>query len=81
MANIERGKVIVQNVVNSIFDVRQVPKYITDKKNDNKRVESSSFCLFVGKNNVKSGFKNVHEAAKFVTQNILKYNKKIRRFR
>ncbi len=77
---IERGKVIVQNVANSIFDVRQVPKYTTDKKTDKKRVETSSLCLFIGKNNVKSGFKSVQEAANFVAQNIRKYNKKTRKF-
>ena len=81
MANkTKRGKIIVQNVANSIFDVRQVPKYITDKQTDKKRVESSSLCLFLGKNMVKSGFKNIEEAANFVAQNAQKYNKKSRRF-
>ena len=82
MANksIERGKVIESQVNGTIFDVRQVPKYDVDNRTGKKTMKSSSLCLFIGKHNVKSGFKTVLEAGTFATKNLDKYNKKSRSF-
>lgn len=82
MANksIERGKVIKPNVNGTFFDIRQVPKWDTDNRTGKKTMTSSSLCLFVGKHNVKSGFKTVQEAGTFAIENLDKYNKKSRIF-
>lgn len=79
--SIERGKVIKQNVNGTIFDVRQVPKYIIDKESKRKRMETSTFCLFLGKNKIKSGFKTADAAGDFAVENSTKYDKKDRKFR
>lgn len=81
MANksIERGKVIESQVNGTIFDVRQVPKYDIDKFGK-KTMKSSSLCLFVGKHNIKSGFKTAIEAGTFASENLDKYNKRSRSF-
>ena len=75
----ERGKVVKQLINGTIFDVRRVPKYGKDLKG-NKVIESASYCLFVGKNNVKRGFKSIEEAGIFAVENKSKYNKKEKRF-
>lgn len=76
-----RGKVVKQNVNGTIFDVRQVPKYLTDSQTGKKRMQSSSMCLFIGRNSVKTGFKSIEAAGEFAVANMAKYNKKEKLFK
>jgi hypothetical protein len=77
---VERGKVVQQNVNGTIFDVRQVPKKVTDHKAGSTIVTGSSYALFIGKHKLKDGFGRVKDAGEFAVENSGKYNKKTKKF-
>lgn len=74
----ERGKVVQKCVNGTIFDVRHVPRYIGHGKA--RRMESSSYHLYIGKKSLKGGFKSVEAAGQFAAENLNKYNRKAKSF-
>jgi len=80
----ERGKIVVENVNNTNFDIRQVP--ISEGHGKSKKIISYNFSVFRGKHELKpknerGGFKNIEEAKKFAISIYSTYNKKTKTFK
>jgi hypothetical protein len=75
----KESKVVERNVQGTNLDIRLVFKHVGEGRK--RKVESTTYGIFVTKNNIKDGFKTSDLAVDFLMENYHKYNRKTKKFK